>query len=44
MYFGLAGVTKNTFEVRDVKVSWGTCCVRSVSLGQLSWLMGNSTA
>ena len=44
MYFGLAGVTKNTFEVRDVKVSWGMCCMRSVSLGQLSWLTGNSTA
>ncbi|KAB0389522.1 hypothetical protein E2I00_003648, partial [Balaenoptera physalus] len=28
MYFGLAGVTKNTFEVRDVKVSRGMCCMR----------------
>lgn len=27
MYFGLAGVTKNTFEVFDVWVAWGECWV-----------------
>ena len=27
MYFGLAGVTKNTFEVLDVHVAWGECRV-----------------
>lgn len=27
MYFGLAGVTKNTFEVLDIHVAWGECRV-----------------
>lgn len=29
MYFGLAGVTKNTFEVHDIKFGGGTYVVRS---------------
>lgn len=45
MYFGLAGVTKNTFEVHDIKISPGKCLAR-VSVGQMGCIshgmMGNS--
>lgn len=41
MYFGLAGVTKNTFEVHEIKMLPGKCLVR-VSLGEMTWFMGNS--